>query len=184
VAASSRRSIATASQKSLRWSRHLPLGVRHNFKGLKMRISGLGRQVIARAGGTVVLTPGAEIYGALERGVIDACEWIAPHDDMKLGLHKTARYHYYPGWHEPGTTTEFGFNKKAYEALPVDLRRMLDLEAVAEDAEEALHDLRPRLGVELLRQLHRALHVGEEDGDLLALALDRGQRIESQGSSS
>jgi TRAP-type mannitol/chloroaromatic compound transport system substrate-binding protein len=97
-----------------------------DYKGLKMRISGLGRQVVARAGGTVVLTPGAEIYGALERGVIDACEWIGPHDDMKLGLHKTARYHYYPGWHEPGTTTEFGFNKRAYEALPADLRRMLD----------------------------------------------------------
>ena len=102
-----------------------------DYKGLKMRISGLGRQVIARAGGTVVLTPGAEIYGALERGVIDACEWIGPHDDMKLGLHKTARYHYYPGWHEPGTMTEFGFNKKAYEALPIDLRRMLDHAAAA-----------------------------------------------------
>ena len=45
---------------------------------------------------------------------------------MTLGLHKTARYYYYPGWHEPGTTTVFGFNKKAYEALPVDLQRMLD----------------------------------------------------------
>jgi TRAP-type mannitol/chloroaromatic compound transport system substrate-binding protein len=58
--------------------------------------------------------------------VIDASEWISPHDDMKLGLHKTARYYYYPGWHEPGTTLVFGFNKKAYEALPVDLRRTLD----------------------------------------------------------
>jgi TRAP-type mannitol/chloroaromatic compound transport system substrate-binding protein len=45
---------------------------------------------------------------------------------MKLGLHKTARYYYYPGWHEPGNTTEFGFNKKAYDALPADLRQMLD----------------------------------------------------------
>ena len=50
----------------------------------------------------------------------------APHDDMKLGLHKTARYYYYPGWHEPGTVNDFGFNKKAYEALPADLRRTLD----------------------------------------------------------
>jgi TRAP-type mannitol/chloroaromatic compound transport system substrate-binding protein len=97
-----------------------------DYKGLKMRIPNLGGKVIARAGGTVVLTPGAEIYAALERGVIDASEWIGPHDDMKMGLHATARYYYYPGWHEPGTTLEFGFNKKAYEALPVDLRRMLD----------------------------------------------------------
>jgi len=97
-----------------------------DYKGLKMRIPGLGGKVVARSGGTVVLTPAAEIYAALERGVIDACEWIGPHDDMKLGLHKTARYYYYPGWHEPGTVTEFAFNKKAYEALPLDLQRTLD----------------------------------------------------------
>ena len=75
--------------------------------------------------------PAAEIYAALERGVIDASEWIGPHDDMKLGLQNTARYYYYPGWHEPGTVTEFGFNRKAYEALPVDLRRTLDHAAAA-----------------------------------------------------
>ena len=97
-----------------------------DFKGLKMRIPNLGGQVVARAGGTTVLTPGSEIYAALERGVIDASEFVGPHDDMKLGLHQTARYYYYPGWHEPGTVNEFGVNKKAYEALPVDLRRMLD----------------------------------------------------------
>jgi len=97
-----------------------------DYKGLKMRIPGLGGQVVAKAGGTVVLTPGAEIYAALERGVIDAAEWVGPHDDMKLGLQDTARYYYYPGWHEPGNMNEYGFNKKAYEALPVDLRRTLD----------------------------------------------------------
>ncbi len=103
-----------------------------DYKGLKMRIgTGLGGKVIARAGGTAVLTPASEIYAALERGVIDAAEWIGPYDDMKLGLQNTARYYYYPGWHEPGNTTEFGFNKKAYEALPVDLQRMLDHAAAA-----------------------------------------------------
>jgi len=102
-----------------------------DYKGLKMRIPNLGGKVYARAGATTVLTPGSEIYAALERGVIDASEWVGPHDDMKLGLHKTAPYYYYPGWHEPGTTLEFGFNKKAYEALPVDLRRTLDHAAAA-----------------------------------------------------
>jgi TRAP-type mannitol/chloroaromatic compound transport system substrate-binding protein len=102
-----------------------------DFNGLKMRIPSLGGKVVARAGATTVLTPGSEIYAALERGVIDASEWISPHDDMKLGLHKTARYYYYPGWHEPGTTLVFGFNKKAYEALPVDLQRSLDHAAAA-----------------------------------------------------
>jgi TRAP-type mannitol/chloroaromatic compound transport system substrate-binding protein len=103
-----------------------------DYKGLKMRIgTGLGGKVIVRAGGTAVLTPADAIYAALERGVIDCAEWVGPHDDMKLGLHKTARYYYYPGWHEPGTTQGFGFNKKAYEALPVDLRRILDHAAAA-----------------------------------------------------
>jgi TRAP-type mannitol/chloroaromatic compound transport system substrate-binding protein len=103
-----------------------------DFKGLKMRMGApLGGKVIDKAGGTTVLTPGSEIYAALERGVIDACEWIGPHEDMKLGLHKTAPYYYYPGWHEPGTVSHFGFNKKAYEALPVDLRQTLDHAAAA-----------------------------------------------------
>jgi TRAP-type mannitol/chloroaromatic compound transport system substrate-binding protein len=102
-----------------------------DLKRLKMRIPGLGGQVIARAGGSVVLIPSGEIYAALERGVIDASEFNAPYDDMKLGLHNTARYYYYPGWHEPGTTNEFVFNKKAYEGLPIDLRRILDHAAAA-----------------------------------------------------
>ena len=102
-----------------------------DYKGLKMRIPNLGGKVYARAGATTVLTPGSEIYAALERGVIDAAEWVGPHDDMKLGLQNTARYYYYPGWHEPGNTTEFGFNKKAYEALPADLQRTLDHAAAA-----------------------------------------------------
>ena len=103
-----------------------------DFKGLKMRMGApLGGKVINKAGGTTVLTPGADIYAALERGVIDASEWIGPHEDMQLSLHKTARYYYYPGWHELGTMSDFGFNKKAYEALPVDLRRTLDHAAAA-----------------------------------------------------
>jgi TRAP-type mannitol/chloroaromatic compound transport system substrate-binding protein len=102
-----------------------------DFKGLKMRIVNLGGKVYARAGATTVLTPGSEIYAALERGVIDTTKRIGPHYDMAIGLHQTARYYYYPGWHEPGTTLDFGFNRKAYDALPTDLRRMLDHAAAA-----------------------------------------------------
>jgi TRAP-type mannitol/chloroaromatic compound transport system substrate-binding protein len=102
-----------------------------DFKGLKMRIPGLGGQVVSKAGGTVVLMPGGEIFAGLERGAIDAAEWVGPHDDLQLGLQNTARYYYYPGWHEPSTTLEFTFNKKAYDSLPVDLRRILDHAASA-----------------------------------------------------
>ncbi len=97
-----------------------------DYKGLKMRIPGLGGKIVAAAGGTVILTPGGEIYTALERGTIDSTEWVGPHDDMKLGLHNAAKYYYWPGWHEPGTTGEFGFNKKAYDTLPADLKAIVD----------------------------------------------------------
>jgi TRAP-type mannitol/chloroaromatic compound transport system substrate-binding protein len=103
-----------------------------DYRGLKMRIgAGLAGKVYVKAGGTAVLVPGADVYASLERGVIDAAEWVGPHDDLKLGLHKTARYYYYPGWHEPGTVHEFGFNRKAYDALSVDLQRMLHHAAAA-----------------------------------------------------
>ena len=102
-----------------------------DYKGLRMRIGGLGGKIIGRLGATGILMPASEIFGALERGVIDAGEWVGPYDDMKLGLHNTAPYYYYPGWHEPGTMQGFGFNRKAYEALPVDLRQTLDHAAAA-----------------------------------------------------
>jgi TRAP-type mannitol/chloroaromatic compound transport system substrate-binding protein len=125
------RPATAASPQMAGWFRR-KINATSDYKGLKMRIgTGLGGKIYVKAGGTAVLTPGSEIYAALERGVIDAAEWIGPHDDMKLGLQNTARHYYYPGWHEPGNTTEFGFNKKAYQALPVDLQRTLDHAAAA-----------------------------------------------------
>jgi TRAP-type mannitol/chloroaromatic compound transport system substrate-binding protein len=62
---------------------------------------------------------------ALERGVIDATEWVGPYHDYKLGLHKVAKFYYYPGWHEPGTVIEMFINKAAYEKLPADLQAIL-----------------------------------------------------------
>lgn len=101
-----------------------------DFKGLKMRIPGLGGKVIAKAGGTVVLLPGGEIFTSLERGVLDATEWVGPLHGLRFGFYKAAKYYYYPGWHEPGTYLEYFFNKKAYESLPKDLQHIVDAACV------------------------------------------------------
>ena len=96
-----------------------------DLKGLKMRIPGLGGEVLKRAGGVPVNLPGGEILNALQSGAIDATEWVGPYDDLALGLYKAAKYYYYPGWHEPGTTLECFINKKALEALPKDLQSIV-----------------------------------------------------------
>ncbi|MBE9567764.1 MAG: TRAP transporter substrate-binding protein, partial [Proteobacteria bacterium] len=77
-----------------------------DLKGLKMRIPGLGGEVLKRAGGTPVNLPGGELFTSLKTGAIDATEWVGPYNDLAFGLHKAAKYYYYPGWHEPGTTLE------------------------------------------------------------------------------
>ena len=96
-----------------------------DLKGLKMRIPGLGGEVLRRAGGTPVNLPGAELFSSLKSGAIDATEWVGPYNDLAKGLHKAAKYYYYPGWHEPGTTLEAIINKKALEALPKDLQSIV-----------------------------------------------------------
>nr|NJM04189.1 TRAP transporter substrate-binding protein DctP [Desulfobacula sp.] len=97
-----------------------------DFNGLKMRIPGLGGKILAKAGGNSVLMAGGEIYTNLERGVIDAAEWVGPFHDLKLGFHKAAKYYYYPGWHELGTAFELMVNLKAWNSLPDDLKAILN----------------------------------------------------------
>ena len=97
----------------------------NDLKGLKMRIPGLGGEVLKRAGGTPVNLPGGELFTALKTGTIDATEWVSPYNDLAFGLHKAAKYYYYPGWHEPGTTLECFVNKDKYEELPEDLKSIL-----------------------------------------------------------
>lgn len=89
-----------------------------DLKGLKMRIPGLGGEVMSRLGVNVQVLPGGEIFLALDRGTIDAAEWVGPYDDEKLGLQKAAQYYFYPGWWEPGPTLDALVNKKAWDLLP------------------------------------------------------------------
>ena len=102
-----------------------------DFKGLKMRIPGLGGKVLAKAGGSAVLSAGGEIYTNLERGVIDATEWVGPYNDYKMGFYKVAKYYYTPGWHEPGTVVEAFINKQAFATLPKDLQEIVRAAAMA-----------------------------------------------------
>ncbi|OKH90007.1 TRAP transporter substrate-binding protein [Thalassospira sp. TSL5-1] len=97
-----------------------------DFKGLKMRIPGLGGEVIQAAGGNVVNLPGGEIPPALQSGAIDATEWVGPYNDLAFGLYKTAKYYYYPGWHEPATTLENFINLSAWNDLPDDLKAIVE----------------------------------------------------------
>jgi len=96
-----------------------------DLKGLKMRIPGLGGEVLRRAGGTPVTLPGSEIFTALQTGAIDATEWVGPYNDASFGLHKAAKYYYYPGWQEPGPGLETIINKDAWDALPRDLKEIV-----------------------------------------------------------
>lgn len=96
-----------------------------DLKGLKMRIPGLGGEVLKRAGGTPVSLPGGEIFTSLKTGAIDATEWVGPYNDLAFGLYKAAKYYYYPGWHEPGTTMEALINQQAFDALPKDLQSIV-----------------------------------------------------------
>ncbi len=102
-----------------------------DLKGLKMRIPGMGGEVLRRAGGTPVTLPGSEIFTSLKTGAIDATEWVGPYNDLAFGLHKAAKYYYYPGWQEPGPTLEFIVNKSAWDSLPPDLQAIVDISCQA-----------------------------------------------------
>ncbi len=89
-----------------------------DVKGVKMRIAGLGGTVFSALGMVTQQIPGSDIYPALEKGTIDAAEWVGPYDDEKLGFYKVAKNYYFPGWWEPGPGINFFINKDAWAKLP------------------------------------------------------------------
>ncbi len=150
-----------------------------DYKGLKMRIPGLGGEVLSRLGSTVVNVPGGEIFQALKTGAIDASEWVGPYNDQIFGLHKAAKYYYWPGWHEPGTTLECIVNKPAFDALPSDLQAIVECACAQTDVDMlseltarnalALPQLVEEHGVTLKRYSDETLkRVGEVARDVVA----------------
>ncbi len=101
----------------------------NDLQGLKMRIPGLGGQVMGKLGVTVQTLPGGEIFQALQTGAIDAAEWVGPYDDEKLGLNKVANFYYYPGWWEPGTTLEVQINLNEWKKLPPEYQAVIQTAA-------------------------------------------------------
>ena len=97
-----------------------------DIKGLKMRIPGIGGEVLKEAGGIPVTLPGGELFTALQTGVIDATEWVGPYNDLTFGFHQAAKYYYYPGWHEPGPMLELLVNKDAWDSLPKHLQVIIE----------------------------------------------------------
>ena len=130
-----------------------------DIKGLKMRIPGIGGEVLKEAGGIPVTLPGGELFTALQTGVIDATEWVGPYNDLTFGFHQAAKYYYYPGWHEPGPMLELLINKDAWDSLPKHLQVIIETasKAVNQDMldeylaknNQALTELVETHGVEL-----------------------------------
>ncbi len=98
-----------------------------DFKGMKMRLGGgLIGEVMQKLGAVPQSIPGGEIYQALEKGTLDAAEWVGPYDDQKLGFNKVAPFYYYPGWWEGGPEVDFFVNRKAFDGLSAENKAIIE----------------------------------------------------------
>ena len=129
-----------------------------DLKGLKMRIPGLGGEVMKKLGAVPVALTGGELFTSLQSGAIDATEWVGPYNDLAFGFHKVTNHYYASGWHEPGAMLEFTVNEAAFNQLPKDLQKIVEVatRAVNQDMLDeytarnnaALETLRTKHGVE------------------------------------
>lgn len=106
------------------WFRE-PIEEISQLEGLRMRVPGLAGKVYASLGVDARVLPGGEIFPALERGVIDAAEFVGPYQDRRMGLQDAAKYYYTTGWHEPSTTGELLISKSHWDSLPTDLQMIV-----------------------------------------------------------
>ncbi|MFO1322285.1 MAG: TRAP transporter substrate-binding protein DctP [Burkholderiales bacterium] len=98
-----------------------------DLKGMKVRIPGIAGEIVSRLGAVPQAIPGADIYPALEKGTIDAAEWVGPYDDEKLGFHRVAPHYYFPGWWEGSSCISFIVNRKEWDALPAAYRAAFEV---------------------------------------------------------
>ena len=150
-----------------------------DYKGLKIRMPGLGGEVLRQIGAAAIALPGGEIFPSLQSGAIDATEWVGPWNDLAFGFYKVTKFYYYPGFHEPGSTLSCGVNKGLWDSLSAEDQAIIANACAAENnrmfAEfnanngDALDTLINEHNVELRRQSDDILKaIGEASGDVLA----------------
>ena len=147
-----------------------------DVEGLKMRIAGLGGTVFSALGVVPQQIAGSDIYPALEKGTIDAAEWVGPYDDEKLGFYKVARHYYYPGWWEPGPTIHFFVNRKEWDKLPKEYQEAF--QAAAYEANVTMlaeYDHKNPVGLSKL--LQGGVKLQKYSDDILAAAYKAAQQL-------
>ncbi|MDS4029367.1 MAG: TRAP transporter substrate-binding protein [Candidatus Contendobacter sp.] len=152
-----------------------------DLKGLKMRIPGFGAEVFSALGAVPQALPGGEIYPALERGAIDAAEWVGPYDDEKLGFYKVAKFYYYPGWWETGPQISFYVNKEQWEKLPKPYQAAFETAAIEANLRMmAAYDAKNPLAIQRLVQ--NGTELRRYPDDVLKAAYDAAQKLYAEES--
>ncbi len=176
----------TATQ-SFAWFRN-PIETPDQFRGLRIRMPGLGGQMVQKLGATAVLLPGGEIFAALQSGAVDAAEFIGPVNDLPMGFHQVAKFSYGPGVQEPGGTVQLMLNKAKFLELPADLQEIIRAACHAghEDMKveydllsgRVIETLRVEHGVEF-RRLSREILIalGTAAGEVIQESYDGGDEL-------
>jgi TRAP-type mannitol/chloroaromatic compound transport system substrate-binding protein len=147
-----------------------------DLKGLKFRVGGFGGKVLERLGTVPQNIPGGEIYQALEKGTIDAAEWIGPYDDQKLGFNKVAPFYYYPGWWEGGPQLTLYVNQKSYEGLSSEYKAIIECAAAyAHTDMQAKYDVKNPIALKQL--VGQGVKVLPFPKDVMAAAFKSAQEV-------
>lgn len=142
-----------------------------DLQGLKMRIPGIGGQIMAKLGVVPQTLAGSDIYPALERGAIDAAEWVGPYDDAKLGFHKIAPHYYYPGWWEGGPQLSFYVNLDKWKALPPAYQHAFEAACVEANV-QMLAEYDAKNPQALMRLISQGVKLHAFPADIMAAARD------------
>ncbi len=153
-----------------------------DLKGLKMRIPGLGGKIMNRLGVNVQVLPGGDIYPALERGAIDATEWVGPYDDQKLGFWQVAKNYYYPGWWEPGANMSIYVNRRSWDRLPSEYQAALEI-ACERTAADMLHNYDVKNPVALHELVEKGVRLQPFPQDLMKAAAKESEDLHAELSS-